>query len=183
MNRDLLLQRGRSLTVTVLGADGKPLTGNQVAGLGDTEVGRWETPSPEASTYTIHSLDPGKGRTLRFLNRKQRLTGELVLRGDETKPQTITLQPWGELTGRIVDEDGQPSNAGDELYTENFPGELPAIGKNGRFRVEGLIPGKSYTLQLLRQGMGISFVVTDVKVGPGEIKDLGDVVPQVPKTP
>ncbi len=79
MSRDLVLQRGRSLTVTVLGPDGKPLTGNQVAGLKD--MGYWETPPPSASTYTILSLKPGKARTLTVLNREQRLTGELVLRG------------------------------------------------------------------------------------------------------
>ena len=43
MNRDLLLQRGRSLTVTVLGPDGKPLSGNQVAGMSDRGYGySWE---------------------------------------------------------------------------------------------------------------------------------------------
>ena len=31
--------------------------------------------------------------------------------------------------------------------------------------------------------MLVNFVVKDVKVGPGEVKDLGDVVPQPPKKP
>jgi RNA polymerase sigma factor (sigma-70 family) len=180
MNRDLLLERGRALNVTVLGPDGKPLTGNQVAGLKD--MGYWETPSPEASTYPILSLKPGKGRAVTFLNSKRGLSGELILRGDESKPQTITLQPWGVLIGRVVDSDGQPWSVNAQLYPINFPGGYPMINKDGRFRVEGLIPGKSYTLQLLEKGYMLGhMVVRDVKVGSGEIKDLGDVVPKPPR--
>ncbi len=43
-----------------------------------------------------------------FLNEKLKLTGVLNLRGDETKPQVVTLQPWGVLEGRVVDADGEP---------------------------------------------------------------------------
>ncbi len=175
--RDLLLHRGRSLTVSVLGPDGKPLTGNQVAGLKD--MGYWETPRPEDSTYTIISLRPGKGRTLTFLNRARGLTGELVLDGNESSPQTITLQPWGVLKGRIVDAQGEPSTEESQLSPFNLPGGYPKIGKDGRFRVEGLVPGKSYTLRLLDQGYVLhNFVVKDLKVGAGEVKDLGDILPR-----
>ena len=44
------------------------------------------TPPPEASTYTILGLRPGKERNVRFLNAKSGLTGQLVLRGDESHP-------------------------------------------------------------------------------------------------
>ncbi len=176
LTRDLLLQRGRSLKVTVLGPDGKPLAGSQVAGLRD--MGYWQTPPPEDSTYTIISLRPGKPRVLTFLNAKRGLTGELVLSGDETKPQTITLQPWGVLTGRIVDADGEPSTDEAQFYPFNVPGGYPKVGKDGRFRLEGLIPGKAYTLQLLKDNAIGDFVVKDVKVGAGEVKDLGDIVPK-----
>jgi RNA polymerase sigma factor (sigma-70 family) len=183
MNRDLLLQRGRSLTVTVLGPDGKPLSGNEVAGLSDRGYDHhWEkSPPQEASTFTILGLRPGKKRTVTFLNPKRGLTGQLVLRGDESQPQTTTLQPWGVLTGRIVDDEGQPCNTGDVLLGVRLPSLEPRIPKDGRFRIEGLVPGKSYTLELIRGSMVVNFVVDDVKVGPGEVKDLGDVVPQPPK--
>ncbi len=176
LNRDLLLQRGRSLTVIVLGPDGKTLAGNQVSGL--KNIGHWETPPPEASTYTILGLEPGEKRTLTVLNSKRRLAGERVLSGDDTQPQTITLQPWGVLTARIVDTDGQPSNAHDQIALD-LPSGFPTVGKDGRFRIEGLVPGKSYTLRLLKMGGAFvdEFVAKDVKLGPGEVKDLGDVVP------
>jgi RNA polymerase sigma factor (sigma-70 family) len=178
MRRDLLLQRGKSLTLTVLDPEGKPLAGNVVAGLRD--MGYWETPPPDESRYTILSLKPGKARTLTVLNTKRRLTGELVLKGDETKPQTIVLHPWGVLTGRIVDAEGQPSGAEDQLYGINLPGGYAKIGKDGRFRVEGLIPDKSYGIRLLKmKGVMLGeVVVEEVKIGPGELKDLGDVLPR-----
>ena len=184
MNRDVPLQRGRSLTVAVLGPDGKPLSGNEVAGLSDRGYDHhWEkTPPPAASTFTILGLRPGKQRTVTFLNPKRGLTGQLVLRGDEIQPQTITLQPWGVLTGRIVDNEGQPCNTGDVLLGVRLPFPEPRIPMDGRFRIEGLVPGKSYDIQLIgKDGKFGKFVVEDVKVGPGEVKDLGDVVPRPPK--
>ena len=67
------------------------------------------------------------------------------------------------------------------LLGARLPSLEPKIPKDGRFRIEGLIPGKSYTLELIRGSMLVNFVVKDVKVGPGEVKDLGDVVPQPPR--
>ena len=67
---DLLLETGRSLTVTALGPDGKPLTDMKIAGLKD--MAYWETPPAQASTHTIHNLTAGKGpRTLTFLQREE----------------------------------------------------------------------------------------------------------------
>ena len=117
---------------------------------------------------------------MRFLNPKRGLAGQLVLRGDESGPQTITLQPWGVVTGRIVDDEGQPCNEGDVLLGVRLPSMEPRIPRDGRFRIEGLIPGKPYILELIRGSMLVNTVVTDLKVGPGEVKDLGDVVPQPP---
>jgi RNA polymerase sigma factor (sigma-70 family) len=183
MNRDLLLQRGRSLTVTVLGPDGEALTGNEVAGLTDRGLGYifLKNPPPDTSTYTILGLRPGKERTVTFVNPKRGLAGQLVLRGDEVQPQTITLRPWGVLTGRIVDADGQPCNVGDVLLGVRLPSLEPRIPGDGRFRIQGLVPGKSYTLDLIRGNMVVNSVVKDVKVAPGEVKNLGDIVPGLPR--
>ena len=34
--------------------------------------------------------------------------GTVYLKGDEAGPLTIRLQPWGTITGRVVDDEGQP---------------------------------------------------------------------------
>src|SRR5262249_22981426 len=142
----------------------------------------WAIVPSEGSNYRIRGLKPGKVRVLSFLDEKKRLAGELTLHGDETTPQRVTLQPWGTLVGRVVDADGEPLGEG-FLYPVRFPSSFPKVGKDGRFRVEGLVAGKSYRFDLLSNA-GRRFggnVTMDVKVGAGEIKDLGDVVPRSPK--
>ena len=109
LSHDLLLETGRTLAVTVLGPDGKPLPGTLVSGLKDFPyTGAWQATPADASTHTVESLRPGKPRVLTFAHQGQHLTGELVLQGDETAPQKVTLQPWGVLTGRVVNADGEP---------------------------------------------------------------------------
>ena len=58
----------------------------------------------------------------------------------------------------------------------------PQIDREGRFRIEGLVPGKSYDLSLMtRQRIQIGSLARGVKLGPGEIRDLGDVTPRQPE--
>ena len=60
LGRDLLLESGRSLPVTVLGPDGKPLTDLLVMGL--KEMTWWEKDPAGTSGLTIQGLAPGRGR-------------------------------------------------------------------------------------------------------------------------
>jgi hypothetical protein len=149
--RDLLLETGRSLTVTTLGPDGKSLTDVKIAGLKD--MAYWETPPSQASTHMIQNLTPGKRRTLTFLNEKKGLAGQLVLPGDETRPQTVILQPCGVLTGRVVDGEGEPWGEC-QLDGINSPSDYPHVGKDGRFRVDGLIPDRCTAFESLPAAPG-----------------------------
>ena len=81
--RDLYLESGRSLPVTVLGPDGTPSTDLFVTGL--KEMTWWEKVPPGTSDLKISSLTPGRARTVGFRHEAKRLAGELVLRGDETR--------------------------------------------------------------------------------------------------
>ncbi len=185
LSRDLVLETGRSLKLTVLDPNGKPLTGLRMTGLFD-DGDHWPVPPSEGSSYRILGLKPGRQRDLCFLDEKQKLAGELVLHGDETNPQSVTLRPWGTLTGRVVDAEGEPQGTG-FLYPRMLPvgkdGRFRRVGKDGRFRVEGLVPGKPYEFVFLLESGGrfARQAVKDVKVGPGEVKDLGDVVPKLRK--
>ncbi len=173
---DLALESGRSLTVTALGPDGKPMA--DLFAIGLIEMRGWEKATGEKSSYTVSGLKPGRDRTVGFLHEKKGLVGEIVIRGDETRPQTVRLQPWGVLTGRVVDSDGQPSGEG-RILPFILPKGYPEVGKDGRFRIEGIVPGKSYDLRLMSKKQRIlGFLAKDVKIGSGEIKDLGDVVPR-----
>ena len=74
----------------------------------------------------------------------RKLAGSVYLKGDEAGSMTFRLQPWGTITGRIMDEDGQPrdglglTNLGRIYYPEqaNDRGILPAsAGRPSRCRV------------------------------------------------
>ena len=136
----------------------------------------------------IHALDPSKPRRVTITHDGRKLVGSVYLKGDEAGPLTIRLQPWGTITGRIVDDDGQPATGswiGTLFGDDPQRGDLPTsdspirIGRDGRFRVEGLVPGLKYGAYALemrnRKILGDMF--RDVTVAPGEVKDLGDVKP------
>ena len=178
---DLLLESGRSLTVTVLGPDGQPLAPAVLVAMGLKDRSWWEKVSPGSGELRILGLTPGRSRTAGFRHEAKRLVGELVLRGDETRPQVVTLQPWAVLTGRVVDAEGQPAPEGVLLIVADQHGTQQKIGQDGRFRIDGLIPGKPYDLQLQsRQGILRGSLATAVKLGAGETRDLGDVTPRNP---
>ena len=140
-------------------------------------MGCWEK-NPVPSTYTITNWRPGEERLIRFINPDRRLTGELVLREEGPEQRSITLKPRGVLTGRLVDADGQPWGFDGELDLHPL-GQYIKVGKDGRFRAEGLTPGKTYNIKIRRKGSIFGdFVLEAVTVEPGETNDLGDIVPR-----
>jgi hypothetical protein len=182
---DLHLERGRTLTVKVQDAEGKPLTGAAVSGLSAT--GSIVTSLPAASC-TVFALDPKKPRRLIFLHLGRYLGGTLTVRGDEREPPTIRLMPTGAVTGRLLDGDGQPLagveidlafDDGDAryLYQRLGPDRPPVrTDKDGRFRIEGVVPGLKFGLSLRH---GRKYLAGDPRIGPRQIKpgetlDLGE---------
>lgn len=148
---DIQVDPGQTVTGAVVGPEGKPLSGAMVKGL--TAI--WPMPTTlKDAGFTVVALDQQEPRELLFVQRQQKLVGRLEVRGDEKGPVTARLEPWGSLSGRILDEDGQPL-AGVQIYLA-FPhsmfyqpvtwwahpqGEIILTDRDGRFHVEGLTPG------------------------------------------
>ena len=123
------------------------------------------------------------------------------------KPLEVRMERAGQIVGRLVDSDGEPITDA-RMWWSQKPREQPGWGvwapdpnKNrntnsintddeGRFRITGIVPGWRYTASAsadrkwhtdMMSSTHIGIPFDNVKVKPGEAKDLGDLVTQ-PKT-
>jgi RNA polymerase sigma factor (sigma-70 family) len=192
---DLVLDPGRTLKGRVLGPDGKPLAGVRVSGLRSYNVhGYWEHEPLGTPEFLVTGLERGQPRLLQFAHADKKLAGALVVKGDDDGPVSVRLAASGTLTGRLVTPEGEPVADGqlvalgspidqpDEVKENPAVGSLPADispGKDGKFRIEGVIPGLPYYLGFTR-GMYLhrlgGAAGEKLTIKPVETKDLGDVV-------
>jgi RNA polymerase sigma factor (sigma-70 family) len=204
---DFDLDAGGVVKARVVGLDGQPLTGALAAGLRHD----WYTDADwsgltKSNEFTAMGLDPKHPRLLCFTHWEKRLAGSVVVRGDEKEPVTVKLMPWATVSGRLLDEDGQPIKNTALWFTEVPRGKVgapraldvglhvvarfagkpnpdPVTDADGRFKVEGLLPGLKYNLALMEPNgqfdpdhfkwKGLAF--SNLVLKPGETKDLGDV--------
>jgi RNA polymerase sigma factor (sigma-70 family) len=184
---ELQVDPGRSLSAMVVDPEGRPIEGTRGAGLNDRF--RLVFQPLESAEFEIRALDPARPRPLFFVHEGRKLAGSLRIRGGETGPVSVRLQPWGVVTGRVVDDDGQPrtrlellGNIGafGAVSLDPERGILPSneplgIDDGGRFRIEGLVPGLKYHVWASNGIMLLGKVFERVQVGPGETRDLGDL--------
>jgi protocatechuate 3,4-dioxygenase beta subunit len=183
---DVILDPGRTLTGTVLGPDGQPLPGALVCGLKSVFAMSWETEPLPTAEFTAVGLQANRPRRLVFLHQGQALAGTVLVRGDEKGPVTVRLGPWGSVTGRLVATDGLPRAGADLLFISGGEGDDPSRGshptrsfttdQNGKFHIDGLVPGLRYILVVQEDGIQrVRLVRENLTVQAGERKDLGDV--------
>jgi hypothetical protein len=101
----------------------------------------------------------------------------------------VQLEKCGSITFRLVTADGVP-HAGIRLSgrlsdkrfgkTEGWGRHLSATtDKDGRFRIEGMIPGFTYHVNTFEgpDQMKSQVLYRELSVQPGQTKDLGDIPP------
>ena len=177
---EAVLERDPRREVRILGPDGQPLAGVVPDGEGAEAT---KTPG----VMTVSRLNPARPRRFHFLHPGLKLVGFLLARGDEAAPYVVRMQPWGTIAGRLVDAEGRPRPKA-YLMTSDWEAAKgdPARGimaslhtdDEGRFRLEGLVPGQSYSANAVgdeAQKNGFGAVIDRVVLEPGETRDLGDV--------
>jgi hypothetical protein len=182
---DLELDPGRSLAGTVVDAEGNPVSGTLIRGLG---ARGFPVEGPrDSNTFEVTGLDLRRPRRLDVFHDGRELAGAMVLRGDESGPLHVRLQRWGVATGRIVDEDGEP-HSGLELFTFLFGSDFVPdrgllhksyrVDQDGRFRF-AVVPGLRYEVYAgARDRNGVTrggTIFKDLTLAPGEVKDFGDL--------
>ncbi len=103
---DLVADPGRTTTLAIVDPDGKPLGGTAADGVEGILGSRGSR--HDAPEIVVKSLDPLEPRRVTVRHAGRRLIGSIVLKGEEAGPITLKLQPWAELKGRIVDDEGNP---------------------------------------------------------------------------
>ncbi len=111
-----------------------------------------------------------------------------MVRGDEKEPVVVKLAPLGQVSGRLLDGDGNPlggvevmidpvSEAGGSLYALAARPRTPVrTDKEGRFRLENIVPGLPFWLRRWETMYFVAERAVGVQqVKPGEALDLGDV--------
>jgi hypothetical protein len=183
---DLQVDPGRAILATVVDPDGKPVPGCRA--FGTRSLSYWDRRPLDSATFEVRALDPRQTRCVLVYHEGRRLGGWTMIDKEQEGPITIRLQPCGLVTGRLVDEEGQPMtrvelvNAGfleDERGEGVFHKPCP-VDSAGRFRIE-LIPGPTYRAAVQRdRGRIGGKVFSKLTVGPGEVRDLGDARVKLP---
>jgi hypothetical protein len=177
---DLEFDPGRTLTGSIVDPEGRPIAGCSAHGLDDR--GSWRSRPLDSPDFEATGLDPSKPRRIYAFHEGRKLAGSLLVRGDEPGPLVVALQPRGTLVGRVVDDEGRPRTKIrliDLMESEFKPdrgllfGDL-AVDADGWFEVP-VVPGLSYRAYADdRSGSLLGKIFDDVKVAPGEVRNLGD---------
>jgi len=157
LEKDVTVQRGKTLTGTVAGPDGTPLEGVTLDGK-----------ALAGGKFTLNNLNPRRPRGLYFLQKDKGLGLYTEALTDEDKPVTVRLQPCGSAVGRLLDEDGQPL-AGEVVRIRGIADMK--TDKNGKFRVDHLVVGFTYDI---RNAALFARYFDEFMIEPGKVKDLGE---------
>ncbi len=183
---EIRLKKGASRVVRVVGPDGRPRDQIEASGLQN----QIENPMSQVagSSFSVTNLRPGERRRVVARSVPEKLMGLATVEAQGDGPVTLQLRPWANVKGRLVDDHGHPRSRGLEIQLDD--GDLPihtlngrgynnpnfTIDADGRFHLDGLVPGAKYRLQVREGSLTILGDVTrEIALEPGETRDLRDV--------
>jgi hypothetical protein len=203
--RDIALEPAGALAGSIVGPDGKPLSGAYAAGLHAVwEFGRGPEKLETASIH-VHGLTAKEPRVVVLFHPEKKLARVRKVSAEDKGPLTISLAATGTLVGRALDPNGRPWAGLNvkaayriaELEQARVEGkdfhDLPRdllydylawdkiisretnTDKDGKFVIDGLIPGLKYDLALRDDTAQEVLRRESLSVEAGKEKDLGDL--------
>jgi hypothetical protein len=174
LTHDVTLQPAKPLKGKLVGPDGKPFPGATAYSL---SPGILCGPLAD-DKFTVQGLNPRRGHDVLFISKDRKLGAFLALKGEIKEPLTVRLEPCGTVSGRLLDQDGEPvANAVVRLEVtapyDSGPSKVKT-DKEGRFRFEGIVPGQRHQARFGPPPFG-QYLYKPFTLKPGENKDLSDV--------
>ncbi len=197
----------------IVDANGRPVVGCRVSGLlPDVMFAARQSPSQQiplqSAEADIIGLEVESPRVLAIDKPGKELGAIAVVRKEDGSPVTVTLQSGGQIRGRLLDKAGDPIVGASVMATGISPVELPTTefrnrpvsfrvytsvfktGRDGRFEIQGVIPGCAYATNFMGNGPLESLKSSEIEslrkqtsnVQPGESTDVGDIVAAVELT-
>jgi RNA polymerase sigma factor (sigma-70 family) len=186
VKQDIILEPATALPVNIEDADGRPVAGALVTGIGPED---WHYPvRVETASCAAYHLE-GKPRLMVFFEPKRKLAGTLRLKGDEKGTAVAKLGPPGSVQGRLVGADRKPlagvevrlyfrERAAEEVHAEVHRTKLAVTDAAGAFTIDDVLPGLKFELSFgtgRRKFERATKSAEPAEVKPGEDKNLGDV--------
>jgi len=188
VEQDIVLERASVLPVPIQDADGNPLTGAWVTGIGAED---WDHPTQcKEASCSVYQVQPDKPRLLVLFHKERKLAGSLTVKGDEKSPVVARLSPTGALKGKLVDADGNPlaGVAVDLHYRQRVASEIHGVvyrakqivtDAAGVFALNDLIPDQKFELSFHHGKMKFQRepkpADATISVKSGETRDLGAI--------
>ena len=194
--RNLVVVKGLVRKGKVVGPDKQPITDFRYLSR-KAKFGGWDKSSSDA--FSLECYEPDSHREVYFVSRAKNLTGRVIATGPADEPLVVELKEGGTVTGRLVDEDGEPlsrrqltswkapQNSSADVAKFKTSASLPFNAKHdrgfnetdedGKFTLTCLLPDTEYRVEVrtLNPSEFPKSLGVVIKVKAGETKDLGDI--------